>query len=155
METTATGSPECILDCQDALIETVRTMSGMVIEPGWKMEKKPDFCGAMFLQGDPGCLLTVSVPKETAGLLVSYMTGMEESELDTGTICDGMAELSNIVAGFAKARQASKGRLLFLTSPLCVAGSSLHIVTKESVGRSVADVGSPELQFRLEVINFE
>lgn len=154
MEKIATESPECILDCQDALIETVRTMSGMVIEPGWKMEKKPDFCGTMFLQGDPNCLLTVSAPKETASLLVSYMTGMEESELDLGTICDGMAELSNIVAGFAKSRQASKGHLLSLTSPLCVAGSSLHIVTKASVGRSVADVGSSELQFRLEVMNF-
>lgn len=142
-----------IFSCfQAALQETVQTMSGLYVEKRPDSKETYDFAGVILLKGESNFVFFISTDRASACRLISYMTGLDEAGLDDASICDGMSELCNIVAGLSRAWLAAKGHLFSLSSPFCVSGTPLAVTTKPAVKHMWVSLGSQGLRLRPEIL---
>jgi chemotaxis protein CheX len=91
---------ETMLDCDARRGET------RVVKAG---EQHKDVTGLIGLSGAARGTVALSFPNRTALQVVSRLLGEPASEADDETVCDGVAELVNIVAGGAKSYFCRKG----------------------------------------------
>ncbi len=143
----------------EALYNVVYTMTGFNVEKKIseeEVEKKPsrDIVGAMVLAGKKNMVLVVSVNKATASLLVSYMTGMDLTELKEEDLHDGITEFANMVAGSAKVMLTDTVFSYKLTSPFAVVGENIGIISKKSVMQYCQTFCANEVEIKIQIFSF-
>jgi len=119
-----------------AIQEVIATMSGMTVTEINDCSNSGvdgEISSAMVLVGEKNMLATISMPQETAALLVSYMTGTPIGKITPEELYDGVAELVNMVAGQVKTFVGATPYRFQLTSPFVIVGKSYSIVHKNQV----------------------
>ena len=72
-----------------------------------RIEPEPTLYGTIRLQGNAEGRITVSLHETDGRQLVAAMLGMEENEVDAEIIRDGLGEMANVIAGFARSVMAA------------------------------------------------
>ncbi|MBN2798877.1 MAG: chemotaxis protein CheX [Deltaproteobacteria bacterium] len=86
---------------------------------------RAEIAASMPLEGQPGGQLLLGFSHEAATRLVGEMLGMEPDELEEDDLADGIGEMANIIAGFAKTRLSEAGVHFNLALPEILAGDEL------------------------------
>lgn len=87
--------------------------------------------GLSILAGEQYFLIKMDMPRDTAIILVVYMTGMNKADVKDSDLNDGVAEMCNMVAGHMKAQLVNNGHHnIKVLSPLVVTGEGHGIVLK-------------------------
>ncbi|WP_378954703.1 chemotaxis protein CheX [Pelosinus sp. sgz500959] len=94
-----------------------------------------DITGVMFIQGIRNAMLHLTLNKEHAAMIVSYMTGNSPLELLDDELYDGVAEMVNMIAGRAKALLAGTNNHYMITPPFTIVGLNHFIVYKKEVSK--------------------
>ena len=89
-----------------------------------------DISGMLILLGEKPIIIRIAVSRAAAGHFVSLMTGIAELELSEAIISDGIAELTNIVAGRAKAIINVGSANYQLTPPAIIEGHAHKLLFK-------------------------
>ncbi len=84
------------------------------------------------LQGDKSGRLVLSFPQPTAEFLVAEMLAMDLDELDEELLHDGVGEVANMIAGYAKTRLAKTPYQFQLHLPSVVFGEEERLALAES-----------------------
>jgi CheY-specific phosphatase CheX len=119
-----------------AMQDVTATMSGMTVSeitdfPNDQVDG--EITGAMVLVGEKNMLATITMPKETAEVLVSYMTGIPVGKITLAELYDGVGELVNMVAGQVKVVAAGTSYKFQLSTPFVIMGQSYSIIHKNQV----------------------
>lgn len=114
-----------------------------------------EITGAMFLLGKNSGMASVTMTRETAGMLVSYMTGIPCHELEDDDLHDGIAELMNLFAGRAKVILRQTDYYFEITPPFTIAGKDHHIVHKKKAHLIQKRFIGNDLSFILRVFNIK
>jgi chemotaxis protein CheX len=88
---------------------------------------EPFVSGIITLSGDARGQVALCFPRETAAVVVAEMLGLEAGEVDSEMLQDGVGEMTNIVAGNAKAQLASTRYAFNLSLPSIITGPNHHI----------------------------
>lgn len=112
---------------------------------------KREISGAMILLGSRNALLSVTIGKEDAAIIVSYMTGNSPEELSDEELYDGVAELVNMVAGRTKALLAGTGYHYSITPPLTIVGENHFIVFKKKAPQIQMEFSAAETKLQLKL----
>jgi CheY-specific phosphatase CheX len=141
----------------NALCKAVATMAGITLN--WKEEpfqtemadNGDRIAGVMVLSGNLKSVLILSAAPRAAREIVSYMTGMETSELSDEDLTDSMVELVNMTAGGARARLADSDYAFHLTSPFAITGKGIKLVAKRNTIGYSAKFYLDQIQLSLKV----
>ena len=134
--------------------EALRTMAGVSPDRIENVTKVFSIMGAMIFGGSTNTLLTISTDNYSAKSLVSYMTGIDISDVKDVELFDVVAELVNMSAGFAKSRLAETENAFKLTSPFTITGDNLSLITKKNVESYKFAVGINDIEIGLEIFYF-
>ncbi|MFZ5985946.1 MAG: chemotaxis protein CheX [Bacillota bacterium] len=140
-----------------ALKEVAGTMAGFDLveafegDLGEEQQDKTKVSGVMTLKGIRNAMMVVTVSKDSAFVLVSYMTGIEPHELKEEDLFDGIAELANMVSGRAKALLADSGYQYDLTFPFVITGENHYIVHKGKVNKTKKRFAAGVIDIEMEV----
>lgn len=86
-----------------------------------------DLLALVGISGDTKGTVAVSFPADTAYKVVGAITGMNFGEIDE-TVIDGVAEVTNMIAGGAKAKLNTNGGIpMDLGLPSVVTGREYHV----------------------------
>ncbi|MCX7711998.1 MAG: chemotaxis protein CheX [Clostridia bacterium] len=124
----------------NAVLDVIVTMTGMepdLLAEAIKDENTGGISASMTLVSSRNILATLGMQEEAARFLVSYMTGLSEAELTGEDLCDGIAELVNMICGRAKTFLADTEFGFKLTSPFVIIGDSYRIVQKKNVVKQI------------------
>ena len=141
----------------NAVQDVVATMAGIeVIEvnPENVAQNKADvdqISGAMLLLGTVNSMMSITLSSEAASTIVSYMTGISSSDLESEELFDGVAELVNMICGRVKAVLAGSEFHFKLTSPFIVTGNNHMIVHKSKVAKLIKVYNAGEWDIVLKV----
>ncbi len=120
-----------------AFSDVLETMTGLMVreEENISIIKNSEeftfnLSGAMILIGDKNGLSTISMKKDTAAILVAYMTGIPDYDLEDGDIFDGIAEIMNLLAGRAKAILKGSNEHFDISPPFTIIGEDHYILFK-------------------------
>lgn len=94
-----------------------------------------DITGVMLIQGRKNAILHLTLTKEHAAMIVSYMTGNSPLELVDDELYDGVAEMVNMIAGRTKALLAGTNNHYTITPPFTIVGINHFIVYKKEVSK--------------------
>lgn len=115
-----------------AVFDVFSTMTGL--EPSvmeQELAGQGEITGAMMVLGRKNALLSLTMTKENAAMIVSLMTGMISDEIADDDLYDGVTELVNMIAGRAKALLAGTGYHYEITPPLTIVGENHFLVFKK------------------------
>ncbi len=119
-------------------------------------ESQPcEISGAMFLMGKNSGMASVTMTRQTASMLVSYMTGIPYYELSDDDLYDGIAELMNLIAGRAKAILRQTDYYFEITPPFSIVGKNHQIVYKKQAHLIQKRFISSDLSFILRVFHIK
>lgn len=136
-----------------AILDVIATMAGLMPQKApVPVTVERGITGAMTLVGKKSLLATISMPVDTAGILVSYMTGIYISELTGEDICDGVAELVNMVCGRAKTMLADTDYSFTLTSPFVITGEKHNLYHKSNVVKVQSQITLENAAIGMELI---
>jgi CheY-specific phosphatase CheX len=76
--------------------------------------------GVVNLSGEANGKVAVSFSRDSATGLVAHLMGKDRSELDEETLCDGVGEIANVIAGNANGGLAQQGLNLRVSLPSTV-----------------------------------
>ena len=107
--------------------------------------------GAMLLLGTVNSMMSITLSSEAASTLVSYMTGISASDLESEELFDGVAELVNMICGRVKAILAGSEFHFKLTSPFAVTGRNHMIIHKTKVAKLIKRYDAGEWDIVLKV----
>lgn len=96
-----------------------------------------DITGVMMIEGARKAMLYLTLNKKNAGMIVSYMTGIDPLELAEDELHDGVAELVNMIAGRAKALLAGTSDHYTITPPFTIVGLNHYIIYKKEVSKFI------------------
>lgn len=142
-----------------SLSQVLSTMAGFEINsiscnPGDSASIEYSIIGAMVLHGKKDTMISLSMERSTASMIIAYMTGILPEELNEHDLYDGVAELVNIMAGEVKARLSNTPHHFVLTSPFSIGGENLKVIYKQNIPgvcrRLMA--GEMELVFKIAYI---
>lgn len=127
---------ECKLS--EAVKDVIGTMTGFEINEVAQgsednLNNTEEICGIMFILGKINAIFSLSMTRETAGIIIAYMTGIPPFELSEEDLYDGAAELVNMVAGRVKALLTDTEFHFNLTPPFAIVGKELSIIHKSRV----------------------
>lgn len=128
------------------------TVAGLPIPKDKSTEQYHEICGMMFLTGKPNAMISLSMTYQSAALIISYMTGSYVEELSKSDVCDGVAELVNIIAGKGKASLHDTPYYYQLTSPFTISGQELVGNYKNKAVQWRAGFSSSEVAMCFEFI---
>ena len=136
-----------------ATIETFQTMLNVKLEvgtPELKNEAKHtyDVSGIIGLSGEAQGIISLSFPKELALKVVSALLGTEIKTI-TPDVTDGIGEIVNIVAGYAK--QYLTEYKLSISLPNVVVGSGHQIAVPSGVMTIVVPFQSSIGELAMEI----
>ncbi|MCK5237312.1 MAG: chemotaxis protein CheX [Deltaproteobacteria bacterium] len=115
---------------QEGIRNAVSSLFMMMIgsEPTFKGVKElagfslsGDVAGLMYLPAERSGIIACAVPETLARTIVSRMTGLNEEELGSDDISDGIAEAVNMIAGSFKTQHPELG--ITLTPPISLVGT--------------------------------
>jgi chemotaxis protein CheX len=142
-----------------AVFDVFGTMAG--IEPSEVKESldsrqlsSGEITGAMMLPGARIAMLSLTMSKENAKVIVSYMTGSSPAELADEELYDGVAEMVNMIAGRGKALLAGTDYHYIISPPFTIVGENHFIVFKKKVVQIVMkfNIGESILHLRLSYL---
>jgi len=113
-----------------------------------------DITGVMIIQGDRKAMLYLTLKRNHAAEIVSYMTGMTVAEVTDEDLYDGVAELVNMIAGRAKALLAGTGDHYTITPPFTIVGNDHFIVYKKEVSKFSMKFSAGEAKLYLGLTYF-
>lgn len=146
--------------CLSNAVENVMsTMAGIAISEtgggtGEMVSQCNQITGIMMLLGENNSMITISVDRQTALTIVSYMTGVEVSDLQDNELCDGVAEIVNMISGSAKAMLSESEYYFQITPPFVVVGGEHDIVHKSNVTRLFKRFSTGDGDIRLSLYFF-
>lgn len=144
----------------------------MITMTGFEMEEDMDFqgelccggeddpqpceiTGAMILMGQNSGMASITMTRQTASILVSYMTGVPYYELEDADLYDGIAELMNLIAGRAKAALRDSEYYYEITPPFTIVGENHQIVHKKQAHLIQKRFITSDLSFILRVFQIK
>jgi len=140
----------------EALITAIRTMTGFEVIPCDVDSDTPiegqEIVGAMVLAGDKTLLMMLTASKDTAALLVTYMTGTEIESLTDSELADGITEFVNIVGGSARAALQESNYRFAITVPFTVTGQELKVIVKKSARSYFVSFNSNEFIMNFKIV---
>jgi len=147
-----------------AVSDVLLTMTGFEMEEDLSyegqgccgLEGEPQPCeisGAMFLMGKNSGMASITMTKQTASILVSYMTGIPYYELEDEDLYDGVAEMMNLIAGRSKAILKDTDYYFEITPPFTIVGENHFIVHKKQSQFIQKRFISSDLSFILKVFH--
>lgn len=120
-----------------AIRDVIETMTGLCIEEVLSQEvckiNKGEISGVMLILGERNALMSLTMSKELCTTIISYMTGIEKTDITEEEIYDGAAELVNMVAGRAKAILSGTKYHFNITPPFTIIGQDHFIVHKDKI----------------------
>ncbi|MCY6369914.1 chemotaxis protein CheX [Clostridium ganghwense] len=119
-----------------AIKDVIQTMTGLYIEENTYKENstvKGEISGVMIITGEKNALMSLTMSKEVASLIIGYMTGNLPSDLSDEEVYDGAAELINMIAGRTKALLTGKKYYFNLTPPFAIVGDKHFILHKNKI----------------------
>jgi len=136
-----------------ATVETFKTMLSMDLKTGMPQLKQDathtyDVSGVIGLSGEAQGVIALSFPKAMAMQVVSALLGSEIKTIGPD-LTDGIGELANIVAGYAK--QGLSQYKLSISLPNVVVGSGHKITTQSNVATIVVPLIAKNGEFAIEV----
>lgn len=102
-----------------------------------------EIAASMGLEGQPGGQLLLGFSHDAAAGLVAEMLGMDVEEVGQSDLEDGIGEMANIIAGYAKTRLSEAGVHFNLTLPEILSGEELN----ERMGGKNVLLGKLQTQF--------
>lgn len=123
----------------NAVKKVISTMAGLeVIETKISDETFiAQISGVVMLVGDANVLLSITVSKQMAYLLVSCMTGMMVQQLNEEEIYDGIAEIINMISGETRAQLSGRKLHFNALPPFAISGDKHFIIHKNKVSNLV------------------
>ncbi|MEL7597804.1 MAG: hypothetical protein AAGU01_06335, partial [Clostridiaceae bacterium] len=79
-----------------AIKDVIETMTGLYIEENAYKESsldKGEISGVMVMVGEKNALMSLTMSKKAASLIIAYMTGILPTDLSDEEVYDGAAEL--------------------------------------------------------------
>lgn len=136
-----------------ATSETFKTMLALDLQvnnPELKNEAKHtyDISGVIGLSGEAQGVISLSFPKDLALNIVSQLLGVEITEVGPD-VTDGVGEIVNIVAGYAK--QYLTEYKLSISLPNVVIGSGHTIAVPSGVPTIIVPLSFEKGEFAMEV----
>lgn len=112
---------------------------------------KGEITGVMMVLSERNALLSMTLSKKNAAIIVSFMTGIASSELTDEELYDGVAELVNMIAGRAKALLAGTDYHYRITPPLTIVGENHFILYKKNVPQLSLEFEAGETKLHLDL----
>jgi chemotaxis protein CheX len=112
---------------------------------------KSEITGVMMILSSQNALLSMTLSKKNAAIIVSFMTGIASVELADEELYDGVAELVNMIAGRAKALLAGTDYHYQITPPLTIVGENHFILYKKNVSQLSLEFEAGEIKFHLDL----
>lgn len=120
-----------------AIKDVIEIMAGLCIEEVLSEQisqiHKGEISGVMLILGEKNALMTLTMSKELCTTIISYMTGIEKTDLIEEEIYDGAAELVNMIAGRAKALLSGTKYHFSITPPFTIIGQDHFIMHKDKI----------------------
>ena len=115
-----------VLEALDTMLDCEAKRGDIrVVQAG---EQHRDVTGIIGLSGAARGTVALSFPNRTALAFISKLLGSNASDADDDTVCDGVAELVNIIAGGAKAHFCKKGGApIEVSLPTVIKGNSYTV----------------------------
>ena len=110
--------------------------------------------GFLNLTGDLNMMITLGMSRKTAAAFVVYMTGVQLAEAKDEDMCDGIAEIINMVAGQIKTQAVGRGYHLKVLTPFVAVGEKCRIVYKSKVENMTKRFRIGNLDFMLKVFYY-
>ena len=139
-----------------ALRNALSTMTGFTVEKTVVPEEQLNhtIAGAMMLIGSKSMFLVVSTNDVTAQTLISYMTGIDPSDLSQGDLQDGITEFANMVAGSTREALVNTEYEYSLTVPFTIVGEHIRFLTKSRIEKYNQLYHNDEVQILLQIFSF-
>lgn len=119
-----------------AIKDVIETMTGLYIEESickGNGFNKGEISGAMIMLGEKNALMTLTMSKKAASLIIAYMTGISPDDLSDEEVYDGAAELINMIAGRTKFMLRETKYYFNITPPFTIVGDKHFILHKNKV----------------------
>jgi chemotaxis protein CheX len=118
--------------------EIIRTMTGLELkEEKMTLEDlkafKAQISGVIILCGEKSIMISLSMSNISASTLVSFMVGLQSSELSNEDLNDGVSEIANVVGGKIKAKLNLPGTRLTSLLPFTIKGNDHYITQRDKV----------------------
>jgi chemotaxis protein CheX len=140
----------------NAVMEVIRMSAGLdVCEHKENVEQDRTrtglISGMMLLCGEKNAVLSITMTKAVASTLVAYMTGILPEDIEEEDLCDGAAELANMIAGRAKVDLVGTEYHFGITPPFSIEGEDYSIVYKNKMQRIYKKFASDDIEIFLQV----
>ena len=145
---------------QKCLTQAVSDVFGTMVglEPCRIKERvvPPEVCtreitGVMMILSAHNALLSMTLSKVNAAMIVSFMTGIPTIELVDEELYDGVAEVVNMIAGRAKALLVGTDLHYQITPPLTIVGENHFILFKKNVSQLSMEFEAGEIKLHLDL----
>lgn len=140
----------------DALTTAIHTMTGFEVMPNDTESdthiEGQEIVGAMVLVGEKSLLMMLTASKDTAALLVTYMTGTAIEALTEADLADGITEFVNIVGGSARAALQESNYRFAITVPFTITGQELKVIIKKSAKSYFVSFNSNEFTMNFRIV---
>ncbi|MEI6285782.1 MAG: chemotaxis protein CheX [Bacillota bacterium] len=133
----------------EVLTNTTQVFMGIELLPCAAPAPDADISGLLILIGEQPIVIRIAVSSAAAGHFVSLMTGIAETELSEALVSDGIAELTNIVSGRAKAIINADSARYRLTPPAIIEGNSHRLLFKSRTAGFCQNYRSSDGRFGL------
>ncbi len=147
---------QCINPFIDAVIHTFETMcdktpkrSSLVLKKKGQ-ETSGDISGMIGFVGDLSGLMAITLPSDVALFTIGHIIGEKVCEINDA-VEDGIAELTNIIAGNAKSFLRSKLFDLDMSLPSVIVGEGHSVSTPASIPSIIVGFQIDDMDFWLEI----
>ncbi len=109
---------------ENCAVEVISTVSGISVNRDINTDSGDDmdsgYLSVLQLHGDFNGMLLVMVPEQSIRVLTSFMTGMEDEQIQEDDMHDCISELANMICGLAKAKSAIHKVRFSLSTPFSI-----------------------------------
>lgn len=136
------------------LQDAITTTTGFYIE---KIEDSEDvkdeneIVGTMVMVGNKNLLLMLSADEKSARTIVSYMTGIEISDLSSAMLCDGITELINMVGGGSRIAFENTQYKFSMSVPFTITGKDVNIIVKNRTERFISNFTNGDIKLGFKI----
>lgn len=137
-----------------AIKDVIETMTGLYIEENICKENslnKGEISGVMIIVGEKNALMSLTMSKKAASLIIAYMTGISPSDLSDEEVYDGAAELINMIAGRTKALLRGTKYYFNITPPFTIVGDKHFILHKNKILKIMKSYSIEDEELLLQV----
>ncbi len=137
-----------------AIKDVIETMTGLYIEENAYKESsldKGEISGVMVMVGEKNALMSLTMSKKAASLIIAYMTGILPTDLSDEEVYDGAAELINMIAGRTKALLSGTKYHFNITPPFTIVGDKHFILHKNKILKIIKSYSIEDEEILLQV----